>query len=213
MGNNKSKLVPADLNKFLNVWKKTIKNFPDISYLGSDDLRKKCKNVVITDSKTQKDIKKLKEIFLGYREKTGFGRGLAAPQIGVLKRFVAVFVRDKVMILVNPRITKRSNELTIAEELCVSMGNLAATVVRPKFVSISYQDETGKELIIDGNDKESRVIQHELDHLDGILNIDKAIRNGLRFVYDIKQFEMNDFDLNSKCPCGSDKKYIDCCGK
>lgn len=210
--------VPA-LNEGINSWKKVIKNIPNIKYLGSPGLRKKCKEITVFDSSIKRDINRLKKTFLEYREKTGFGKGMAAPQIGIFKRFVVIFTNDNVMVLANPKITSFSEELLIAEELCVSLGNLSATVIRPKFVSVQYQDETGKVLIFKGNKKESRIIQHELDHLNGVLNIDKAIKNGLRFVYDMKQLKMKDFDPDSTCPCGATKpdgrpvKYKHCCGR
>jgi len=179
----------SELNKGLNRWKKVIKNIPELRYLGSPDLRKKCATVKEFNSETKKDIAKLKKIFLKYREMTGVGRGMSAPQIGILKNIVVIFSNDVLKTLVNPKITTSSEEMTIAEELCMSMGNLSAFVVRPKLITVEYQNETGKSIKLKANKEESRIIQHEMDHLDGVLNIDKTIKNGLRFVYNIKQFE------------------------
>lgn len=203
----------VELKEGLNHWNKCIKKFPNIRYLGHPDLRKRCEIVGDFDSTTKKQITILKKTLLRFRKETGFGRGIAAPQIGIFKRIVTIYDGENVIVLINPKITKISKELAICEELCMSFGNLSATVVRPKFITVKYQDEKGSQTVIEADEKSSRMIQHEIDHLDGILNIDRAIKNGLRFVYSMKQFNgIHDLDIMGDCPCGSGEKYKKCCG-
>jgi len=211
-----------ELKTELNSWKRNIQNFPNLRYLGSPDLRKKCTPIKKFDTATKRDLNKIKRTFINFRSKTGLGRGMAAPQIGIIRKIITIMNRNnEVIILVNPLIKKSSIEqLTIAEELCMSLGNLTATVIRPKFITVSYLNEEGKRSILEADEKESRILQHEIDHLEGILNIDKAIKNGLRFVYSMKQFKgIRNLNLNDPCPCGATdkngkpKKYKKCCGK
>lgn len=198
----------------INRWKRIIRKFPSIRYLGSSELCKKCKPVTSFDATTKRKTNKLKKIFTEFRKETGLGRGMAAPQIGIIERFVVVVIEDKNIILVNPKIIKRSKELTICNELCMSFGNLSATVVRPKYITIEYQDENGKKNVLEADMSMSRILQHELDHLDGILYTEKAIRNGLTFVYNMKQFKrIEDVEPLNNCPCGSKINFKNCCGK
>lgn len=179
---------PKELLKTLNSEADLIRSFTQLKYLGHPDLRKKCKLIKQLSQKTNKEIKKLNATLIRFRKLTRFEKGIAAPQIGILKRFIIVYKEDASIVLINPKITKKSKSLTIAEELCMSMGVLSAFVVRPKFVTVSYLDEKGDKQKWRADILHSRVLQHEIDHLDGILCIDRAIKNGLRFVYNMEQF-------------------------
>jgi peptide deformylase len=106
------------------------------------------------------------------------GVGLAAPQIGVLQRLL-VYQADEeepVRALVNPRIVESSETLETSDEGCLSLG--AATVVvpveRPDAVAIEAVSPDGEEFRIDADGLTARVLQHELDHLDGVLILDRA---------------------------------------
>ena len=106
------------------------------------------------------------------------GVGLAAPQVGVLQR-VLVYQADEeepVRALVNPRVVEASATLETADEGCLSLG--AATVVvpveRPDAVAIEANTPEGEELRIEADGLTARVLQHEVDHLDGVLIIDRA---------------------------------------
>ncbi len=106
------------------------------------------------------------------------GVGLAAPQIGILQRVVVFQTAEDspVIALVNPEIVETSLESDLADEGCLSLG--AATVVvpveRPTSVTIEATSPVGEPLRIDAHELEARVIQHELDHLDGVLTIDRT---------------------------------------
>jgi peptide deformylase len=106
------------------------------------------------------------------------GVGLAAPQLGVLRR-VLVYRTDEeepVVALVNPRVVSTAEEVEAADEGCLSLG--AATVIveveRPVTVTVEGQSPQGEPLRVEAEGLEARVIQHELDHLDGVLTIDRT---------------------------------------
>lgn len=101
------------------------------------------------------------------------GVGLAAPQIGILKRLVVIDVDDENLYkMINPRIIKSSGE-DIDEEGCLSVPEQRGEVVRPSKVTVEYTDVDGKLKVLEGEGLLARCICHELDHLDGILFIDK----------------------------------------
>lgn len=182
-------LKNSGLKKFIKEWEGSVSIIPNFKYLGSKELRKVSKPVKRFDKNTQTSIRKLANALRKYKEKTDKGIGLAAPQIGIQKRMIAIYLNKKVIVLTNPKITKKSKEKTIAQEWCISLGITTAQVVRPKFVTACYLDEKGREHTVKANKDLSRLLQHEIDHLDGILCTDRAIKNGLSFVYDKKQFK------------------------
>lgn len=96
------------------------------------------------------------------------GVGLAAPQVGVLKRVVVIDVGDGLMELVNPEIIDSSGEQR-EEEGCLSCPGQFAVTLRPKCVTVHAQDRHGNEVMYKGKDLKARAFCHEIDHLDGIL--------------------------------------------
>lgn len=108
----------------------------------------------------------------------GLGVGLAATQLGILHRVLVyrVNVEDPVTALVNPEIVWRSDELEIAEEGCLSIPGVHVDVERPARVRVRARDETGAEIEIEAEELTARVIQHEVDHLDGVLILDRISR-------------------------------------
>jgi len=102
------------------------------------------------------------------------GVGLAAPQVGVQRRVVVYRTseEDELHTLINPAIVSSSGEVT-EDEGCLSIPGLAYPVTRAQKVSVRALDLEGKELAYDAEDMEARVIQHEIDHLDGVLFIDR----------------------------------------
>lgn len=103
------------------------------------------------------------------------GIGLAAPQVGVSKRLFVVHIDgDKRRLFVNPEIIETSQELVDYEEGCLSFPGLYFTVKRPASVRIQAFNEKGKPFTLEAGDLLARVIQHEYDHLDGKLFIDKV---------------------------------------
>ncbi len=106
------------------------------------------------------------------------GVGLAATQLGVLHRVLVyqAYTDDPLTALVNPHLEWSSEELEIAEEGCLSLPGVHVEVERPVRVRVRAQDETGRDLEIEAEGLEARVIQHEIDHLDGILILDRISR-------------------------------------
>ena len=108
------------------------------------------------------------------------GVGLAAPQVGILKRVVVIDVGDGPIILINPEIIEKSGEQT-GEEGCLSLPGKVGTVTRPNYVKCRAYDENMEQFEVEGTELLARAICHELDHLDGILYRDHA-EGGLREV-------------------------------
>lgn len=105
------------------------------------------------------------------------GVGLAAPQVGILKRIIVVDPREDetgLVKLVNPEIIEQDGE-QVGVEGCLSIPNFNATVKRPEHVKVKYLDEEGNEKIWDAHGFPAVVLSHEIDHLDGVLFRDKYI--------------------------------------
>jgi peptide deformylase len=105
------------------------------------------------------------------------GVGLAGNQVGLLRR-VLVYHPDRegaeARALINPVIAERSEELASDEEGCLSLGPLRVPVERNLRISVDAQDENGEPVHVDAEDLEARILQHEIDHLDGVLIIDRT---------------------------------------
>jgi len=102
------------------------------------------------------------------------GIGLAAPQVGASLRIFTVNVEEKISVFINPEVKDFSNDKIPFEEGCLSVPKVWGPVVRPKKLTIKALDENGKPFKIRAKGLLARVIQHEMDHLDGTLFIDKA---------------------------------------
>ncbi|MCU0496844.1 MAG: peptide deformylase [Anaerolineae bacterium] len=120
------------------------------------------------------------------RAQTGLGRAIAAPQIGVLRRmFVAYDLdTDRYLTYVNPVITAKSAEHGRYQEMCLSGMPLAATVIRPWEIEMDYLDLNGTSHRETLDPMRSRIAQHEIDHLDGILFTDRADPKTIGFEFD-----------------------------
>lgn len=102
------------------------------------------------------------------------GIGLAAPQVGILRRIITVDVGEGPFKMVNPKILEADGK-SIAVEGCLSVPNFNGTVERPSHIKVQYLDENGQDQEIDAHGLFARCICHEIDHLDGILFTDKYI--------------------------------------
>ena len=103
------------------------------------------------------------------------GAGLAAVQVGILRRVVVIDVGDGLMELVNPEITERSNEKQEEVEGCLSIPGRYGVTERPEWVKVKAQNREGKWVVYKGEGLKARCFCHELDHLDGVLYIDNAL--------------------------------------
>ena len=100
------------------------------------------------------------------------GLGLAAPQVGVLKRVYTYDLGDEPAVIINPEIVESSGEW-LYDEGCLSVPGMSFEIVRPKLVTVRGLDLDGKEVVIEGDERMGRLIQHEIDHLDGVLLLDR----------------------------------------
>ena len=108
------------------------------------------------------------------------GVGLAAPQVGILERIFVWEVDDVAGAVINPRITRRSTETAIEDEGCLSLPGLVYGVERPFEVRLEGLDEHGRPVSLDADELTARVFQHELDHLDGVLFVDRLAEGARR---------------------------------
>lgn len=114
------------------------------------------------------------------------GVGLAAPQVGILKRLVVIDVGEGPIVMINPTIIKADGEQT-GDEGCLSVPGKAGQVTRPNHVIACFYDEDMNECEIEGEELLARAICHELDHLDGHLYVEKVV-GGLHDVnYDVEE--------------------------
>lgn len=104
----------------------------------------------------------------------GDGVGLAAPQVGVLRKVVVIDIGEGIIKLINPEIIEEEGE-NIDVEGCLSVPGRAGTVKRPERVKVKYLNEFGEEKVIEGRGLLAKALCHEIDHLNGILFIDKMI--------------------------------------
>ncbi len=109
-----------------------------------------------------------------------YGVGLAAPQVGVLKRIVVVDVGEEPIVLINPRIVDKSGEQT-GDEGCLSIPGKVGVVTRPQYVKVAALNKHMEPIEVEGRDLLARAICHELDHLDGVLYV-KHVEGTLRNV-------------------------------
>ena len=142
---------------------------------GDDILSKKCRIVEDIDEKTKELIQDMIDTMYKYD-----GIGLAACQVGVLKRIIVYDIqyieegaKKQVQVLINPVIKTRSKELVEVEEGCLSFPEVYETVKRHEKVTVEYISAEGKKKRITANGIESIVLQHEIDHLDGIVFLDR----------------------------------------
>ena len=104
------------------------------------------------------------------------GVGLAATQLGVVQRVIVYEVDDEAVTLVNPRIVSSSRDTETADEGCLSLPGVTVPVERPAAVRVRGRDVRGRRLEYDAEGLEARVIQHETDHLDGVLILERTTR-------------------------------------
>ncbi|MDD3224002.1 MAG: peptide deformylase [Clostridium sp.] len=142
----------------------------NIRKLGDKILRKNSKTVVKIDDRLLTLIEDMKETMYNAN-----GVGLAAPQVGILKKVVVIDVGEGPIVLINPEIIEEKGSV-IDEEGCLSIPGRQEKVDRPAYVKVKCLNEKGKEVIIEGEELLARAICHETDHLYGILFIDKAIK-------------------------------------
>lgn len=152
-------------DNYIKVIKMAIRN---IVKLGDDVLRKVCRTQMVFDDKLATLLDDMADTM--YKAE---GVGLAAPQVGILRRVCIVDVGDGIIELVNPVITEKSGK-QVGSEGCLSIPDRFEEVKRPMKVTVRAQDRNGNNFTISAEGFKARALCHEIDHLDGILYIDRV---------------------------------------
>jgi peptide deformylase len=141
---------------------------------GDPVLRSRARQVERFDDALADEVKRM-----GLLMDDALGIGLAATQLGVMHRVLVYRVDPEAPlgVLINPTIEWSGEEVETMEEGCLSLPGVGVEVERPVRVRVSAQDETGAQLVVEASGLEARVIQHEVDHLDGVLILDRCSRD------------------------------------
>lgn len=142
----------------------------NIRTYGDEVLRKKSRKVDVINARITTLLEDMLETMYEAQ-----GVGLAAPQVGILKRVVVIDVGDGPLFLINPEVVETEGKC-IDSEGCLSIPGEQEDVERPERVVVKAQNEKGEDITIEGTELLARALCHEIDHLDGILFVDKAIK-------------------------------------
>ena len=140
----------------------------NIRILGDEILKKQAKEVTEMTPKIEELIDDMFETMYDAN-----GCGLAAPQVGIRKRIVVIDCGDQPLVLINPEILETSVEQT-GQEGCLSVPGKVGIVTRPNYAKVKALDENMDEIIVEGTELLARCLCHEIDHLNGLMYVDKA---------------------------------------
>jgi peptide deformylase len=140
---------------------------------GDPVLRSRAREVEAFDDGLVEEVRRMGQIM-----HDAYGIGLAATQLGVMHRVLVYRVEGDapVAALVNPRLEWAGDETEAMDEGCLSLPGVLVEVERPIHVRVAAQDEHGEDIVVEASGLEARVIQHEMDHLDGVLILDRTSR-------------------------------------
>ena len=161
----------------VETFSKVLHEIPEVRYVGDPILRKPTEKATLEEG--IEIGKKLGEVLIKYRSIAGYGRGFAAPQIGINKSVFATFVNEEVQTFINPKITMFSETKSYYRELCLSSGIMSADVARPDFIEMTWMGIDGKHHQQKFDSFLARLYQHEEGHLRGIVNIDICEPGGI----------------------------------
>ncbi len=149
----------------------------DILQIGDPRLRAPAEMVADPrEAATLADACRVEDALQGFREKHGFGRGTAATQLGIAQRIIALHMPDWPGAIFNPKITWRSPDSMTLWENCMSFPFMLVRTRRAASISVEFQDAEGAAHHRERLDAEiSELLQHEIDHLDGVLAVDRAV--------------------------------------
>jgi peptide deformylase len=147
----------------------------EILQLGNPLLRENCAPVRSFDAGgLQGLVEDLRDTLYDFRARRGFGRGIAAPQIGIPRR--AIFIdAGEPLALLNPEVIGRSRKRILLWDDCFSFPDLMVKVKRHLAIDVRYRDLEGRRRTLRAEGGLSELLQHEIDHLDGVLAVDRAI--------------------------------------
>ena len=144
--------------------------------VGDPRLRRVAAPAARTEPGLMDDVARLHATLARFRAEHGFGRAVAATQIGVARRFIALNLGEGPFTMFNPEIVRRSGETFTLWDDCMSFPFLLVRVARDDSISVEYEDEAGRRQRWDRLDRAtSELLQHEIDHLDGVLALDRAL--------------------------------------
>lgn len=155
----------------------------EIRVMGDEVLSKRCKEVKAMTLRTQILIEDMLDTMY-----EAMGVGLAAPQVGILKRIAVIDVGDGPIVLINPIILETSGEQT-GEEGCLSVPGKAGQVTRPNYVKVKALNENMEEVIYEGEELLARALCHEIEHLDGHLYVEKVEGELRDATYEEEEFD------------------------
>lgn len=152
-----------------------MKTINDLLLLGDSRLYEVCEPVLETELSLVKNwVVDMDNVMKEIRAKYGFGRAIAAPQLGIMKRLVYMNI-DTPVIFINPELTNLSNDVFELWDDCMSFPNLLVRVRRHRSITLKYRDERWQPQVWEMKDSLAELLQHECDHLDGILCTMRAI--------------------------------------
>ncbi|CDN12028.1 Peptide deformylase [Richelia intracellularis] len=175
--------MPAEIA----VEKTKLKNPPlKLHYLGDRVLRQPAKRIAKVDDNIRQIVRDMLQTMY-----SNDGIGLAAPQVGIHKQLIVIDCEpdnpaNPPLILINPVIKQVSRELCLAQEGCLSIPGVYMDVTRPQLVEVAYKDENGRPRSLKAGDLLGRCIQHEMDHLNGVVFVDR-IDNSLALAQELSQ--------------------------
>ncbi len=165
---------------------KAINIVPQLTHIGNPVLRQKCEDVSLDEgNKIAQDLISALE---KYRKMSnGIGAGIAAPQIGLSKKVFVTTGKEGYEIYINPEIVIFSKETNFYRESCLSSRMLWNDVERPQNIEMKWTDSDGKEHQEKFSSFKARLLQHEYDHLLGIVCLDKAISGTIEYSGNVKE--------------------------
>jgi peptide deformylase len=153
-----------------------MKNLSDLVLLGDPRLYEPCDPILSEDRAFIKEwVTDLHNVMNEVRKKFQFGRAIAAPQIGIMKRLIYLNIDNNPIVIINPKIISKSDEMIELWDDCMSFPNLLVKVKRHKQIHIHYLNEDWEAQLWTIENDLSELIQHEYDHLDGILCTMRAV--------------------------------------
>lgn len=165
----------------------------EIRISGDEILTKKCKPVTKMTMRTQILIGDMLDTMYEH-----FGVGLAAPQVGILKRVVVIDIGEGPIVMLNPEIIETSGEQT-GEEGCLSLPGKYGIVTRPEHVKVRFLNEDMEEVEMEGEGLLARAFCHEIDHLEGQMYMDKTIDGVHDVMYDdAEEVHMDDEEFDEE---------------
>jgi peptide deformylase len=168
----------------------------ELHYLGDRVLRQPAKRIAKVDDSIRQLAREMLQTMYSSN-----GIGLAAPQVGINKQLIVIDCEpdqpeNPPLVLINPQIVGYGRDLCKAEEGCLSIPNVYLDVIRPRAIEVSYKDEQGRPRKLKADGLLARAIQHEMDHLNGVMFVDR-VENELALTTELKK---HGFSVNAVKP-------------